>query len=403
MLYFVLKLKSSDNMKFILSSLLCLALASSAFAQGIEFFTGSWEQALEEAKAKDKVIFVDAYTTWCGPCKMMAKNVFPDPSVGDFFNRNFISVKLDMEADESISFRKKHPVSAYPTLFFIDGDNEIVQKTMGAKQPAQLLDWAKQVASINDKSGDYAAEYDKGSRDPELIYNYLKALNASGKPSQKIANDYLRTQKDLTTAPNLMIILEATTEADSKAFDLLVQHRKAITAATSTKEVQDRILMACKNTAKKSVEVSSHKLLEDSWKKMKKHHREEAAAFRYTTEMEYALAHRDADSYVKAAKAYSKKVAANKPEELHKTATDLMNNFKGNNKALAQAEAIAQKAAQKGNTYEMYYTYANLLAANKKSKEALIAARKSLELAKVKGGTAVRMVEAFVKKLEAEA
>src|SRR6187402_2000880 len=108
-------------------------------AQGIEFFHGTWEEALMKAKTEDKIIFVDAFTTWCGPCKRMAASTFPDVEVGKLFNQNFLSMKIDMEKEMGLEFKKKFPVSAYPTLFFIDSDQEVVQKAVGAKGPADLI------------------------------------------------------------------------------------------------------------------------------------------------------------------------------------------------------------------------------------------------------------------------
>ena len=78
-------------MKKICSTLVVFfALIGFVAAQGIEFFHGTWVEALAEAKKQEKPIFVDAYTTWCGPCQMMSKNVFTHADVGAFFNENFI-------------------------------------------------------------------------------------------------------------------------------------------------------------------------------------------------------------------------------------------------------------------------------------------------------------------------
>ena len=66
--------------------LILLLLSTTTYAQGIDFFGGSWTEALEKAAAEDKLIFVDAYAEWCGPCKVMAARVFPDAEVGDYFN-----------------------------------------------------------------------------------------------------------------------------------------------------------------------------------------------------------------------------------------------------------------------------------------------------------------------------
>ena len=70
--------------------------------QGIIFFEGTWKEALEKAKKEDKLVFVDSYTTWCGPCIKMAKNVFTQESVGSFYNQNFINIKLDMEKEDGV-------------------------------------------------------------------------------------------------------------------------------------------------------------------------------------------------------------------------------------------------------------------------------------------------------------
>jgi thiol-disulfide isomerase/thioredoxin len=115
------------------------SLSLSSFAQGIEFFHGTWEEALVKSETEGKLIFVDAYTTWCGPCKKMSANVFPAAEVGEVFNANFINVKLDMEKAESVSFRRVHSVRAYPTLFWINGKDEVVHTSVGGKQVASLI------------------------------------------------------------------------------------------------------------------------------------------------------------------------------------------------------------------------------------------------------------------------
>ncbi len=66
-------------------------------AQGIEFEKGTWEEILNKARENNKPIFVDAYTTWCGPCKWMSKNIFTQDEVGSYFKDNFIAYKMDMK------------------------------------------------------------------------------------------------------------------------------------------------------------------------------------------------------------------------------------------------------------------------------------------------------------------
>ena len=69
-------------------------LQMGAFAQ-TNFEELTLAKALEKAKAENKLVFVDCYTSWCGPCKYMLNNVFVLPEVGAFFNEHFVNVKYD--------------------------------------------------------------------------------------------------------------------------------------------------------------------------------------------------------------------------------------------------------------------------------------------------------------------
>ncbi|RYY98711.1 MAG: DUF255 domain-containing protein [Chitinophagaceae bacterium] len=118
-----------------------LLLSGAAGATGIDFVHDkAWKDVLAEAKAKNKIIFLDAYATWCGPCKYLQQNVFTDGGVGSFYNDRFINVKMDMEAGEGPALAQQLGVSAYPTLFFINGDGEVLHKKVGATDVAGFLD-----------------------------------------------------------------------------------------------------------------------------------------------------------------------------------------------------------------------------------------------------------------------
>ena len=66
---------------------------------GINFHTKNLEEAKKLAQQENKLIFIDLYTTWCGPCKLMKKNTFPDAELGAFFNKTFISLSIDAEKE----------------------------------------------------------------------------------------------------------------------------------------------------------------------------------------------------------------------------------------------------------------------------------------------------------------
>ncbi len=381
----------------VLTVIFCLGLQ----AQGIEFFHGTWEQALEQSKKEGKPIFVDAYAKWCGPCKRMAATTFKDAEVGAFFNKNFINVKMDCEEPEGITFRRKYPVSAYPTLYFIDENGEVIHSSVGAKDVKGLIKLGEFALSKVDYSKAYAEEYEKGNREPELIYNYVKALNRSNKSSLRIANEYLRSQEDLTTPFNLRFILEATTEADSRIFDLLIRHQKEIAQLEGYQAVKDRIAFACGNTVKKAIEFKSPELLEEAIEKMKMYYPEKAEEFALDSRRQFHLALKDADKYYEACTDCAKAIDDGNPDELAQLAEEIMMHFSQESRCTKLAEKLAKQAAKKSTDYDHWVLYSRILMHNGKKKDAVEAARKALELAKAQDDKeGIKVLETFLKNID---
>ena len=77
-------------------SILLLLVTNLVNAEGMEFHHGTWDEALAKSKASGKLIFMDAFTTWCGPCKRMSAQTFPLKEVGEFYNTNFINYELKL-------------------------------------------------------------------------------------------------------------------------------------------------------------------------------------------------------------------------------------------------------------------------------------------------------------------
>lgn len=148
-------LKKSD-MKFTLLLLLGLSFTIVSFvstekaepsgaltvnaASGIKFSKTSLAKAMKQAQESGKLIFIDVHTSWCGPCKEMAKTTFTDSEVGSVFNERFINLKIDAEKDaDGPMVSKAYSVSAYPTLLFINGEGKLVRKLVGKQSKEKLL------------------------------------------------------------------------------------------------------------------------------------------------------------------------------------------------------------------------------------------------------------------------
>jgi thiol-disulfide isomerase/thioredoxin len=391
-------------MKNILLLSLSLSLSTAISAQGIDFFKGEWEAALEQARNQDKLIFVDAYATWCGPCKRMAADVFPDAQVGAFYNRNFISLKIDMEAPENAAFRAKYPVAAFPTLYYISPDGEVVQSVKGAQSVDQFISTGEKALALSEPTGDYEEQYQDGDRSPELVYKYVRSLIRNGESHLKVANDYLRSQeKDLNGPENLQFIMLAATEADSRIFTLMTEHKKEIIAANSEDLYYSQVFSACQATATKSIEYSSVDLLEEAWDKMEEYYPEKAEKFKYDTEMAYALAHRDGKTFAKAARGYVKDIIPGDAAKLNEFALRIANEFETDKDVLEVAhDAAAEAIKYNSDTFRHYYTMAIVEHKMGNTKQALAAAYKALTLAEADTPNAVRMLTAFIETLEKE-
>ena len=106
--------------KKIFTTAIVFFVCTSAFTQGINFRNITFTEALEQAATEGKPVFLDCYTEWCGPCKRMDADVFPQKEIGDFFNEKFISIKIDMEKSEGPKIGAKYCVRSYPTFLILE-------------------------------------------------------------------------------------------------------------------------------------------------------------------------------------------------------------------------------------------------------------------------------------------
>ena len=127
---------------------LMVCLVGTTYAQesndGIKFVENmTFEQALALAKKENKLLFIDCYTSWCGPCKMMARDVFTQKIVGDYFNPKFVSLKVDMEKGEGIQLKDKFEVRAFPTFVILNGEGEILSRLVGGGKAEEFIERVK--------------------------------------------------------------------------------------------------------------------------------------------------------------------------------------------------------------------------------------------------------------------
>lgn len=222
-----------------------------SYTQGIKFYEGSLESAKIEAKKQNKFIFIDCYTTWCGPCKWLAKNVFTNQNVGKYYNQHFINYALDMEKGEGKEFAKKYNVSAYPTLLFIDASGNIQHRYVGACDTTTFIAIGKQALDTINNFGSLLRKYQKGERNPEFLARY--ALTCSSVYYPYDINEYLKTQSnnDLISEINLQILERYTPNIQSREFIFVLRNFEMFASKYSF----ERIYNYLTNTMNKSLHI----------------------------------------------------------------------------------------------------------------------------------------------------
>jgi thiol-disulfide isomerase/thioredoxin len=168
--------------KRILILIAMLVLSACVFAQGAEvkWFKGDLNKAMEAAKKENKIIFIDFYAVWCGPCKMLDKSVWKDEDAVERLKQmNVIPMKLDAEK-EGADAAKKYGVKGYPTILFLDKNGSEIGRQVGFGGKEQVLGAIRKNSENTKTIDDMKAAYEKNPGDFRTALDLSKKLIASG-------------------------------------------------------------------------------------------------------------------------------------------------------------------------------------------------------------------------------
>lgn len=174
-----------------------ILISTSVFAQekGINFEHDTWKDAIAKAKKENKMLYVDFFTTWCGPCKIMSSKLFVDEKAGQKYNSEFVNYKIDAEKGEGVELAKKYNVTGYPTNLFIDSKTEkIVYKTMGCPKDVSGLIENADVAILEKKDPmsieEYEAKFKSKKYDEAFLRKYISKNNRLGFSNDVAIDEY---------------------------------------------------------------------------------------------------------------------------------------------------------------------------------------------------------------------
>lgn len=361
---------------FFFTTLFTLSLMAQG---GVQFDKGTWAEMLEKAKAEDKLIFLDAYTTWCGPCKKMTRDIFPDQTVGEFFNKNFINVKMDMEKGEGIKIGRDYNINAYPTLIFIDGNGKMVHRAAGYHTVDQFIELGTAANSPEGRLSSLEKRYQDGDRDPKFLRQYTQIrYDAADGSHDEIALAYLNTQKDWGTAENKQFLFNYISNANTPMFDYLLDNKEAFAEMFGQESTMGKIQEVIYASIEDTKEDSG---LEQVQRLFKKAYPEKADQMSGRFEMIYYRQAGDREKYMDAAKAYYDEFKSDDQAEYNETAWTFYKITEDKDR-LKYAVKLAKKSVKLDKNYYNVDTMAHLYHALGKKRKAKKCAKKAIELAK---------------------
>ena len=223
----------------------------------------TYNDAIAAAKDEGKLVFMDFYTDWCGPCKMMAREVFPQEKLGKYMNEHFVNIKINAEKGEGVELAKTYKITAYPTFVVIDTDKKVLTRMEGARE-AQAFEEELERGINPEKSPEVITKkYNEGDRSASVVKAYAALLQAEAMKDRRnyaqhidkvvgVVQDYFNglSDKDRYAAENLFVYENYTQNLDDPSAKFLVNnlgkfpHETKKGAMTAAENLFNNVMMS---------------------------------------------------------------------------------------------------------------------------------------------------------------
>lgn len=383
---------------FFLALFICLKLTVNADDSGMHIeHDASWQQILDKAKKENKFILLDAYASWCGPCKWMAKEVFPKPEVGAAINPYYISAKIDMEKGEGIELAKKYNVRNYPTYLFFDANGELVHRSLGSMPASDFISLCTNTLNPDKQFFTLKRKYLSGDRDTSFLRMFvLNANDAQDSLAQPSLIEFLSAVNNELSPANISLIAYTTNTLQDKGYSIIQQNKERFYEVLGKKQVDNQLEELVWNEAKKAGKKGSDK---EAFKKVIQQYLPEKTDL-LCAEYEISLLKRAADwkAYLPKALVFADKFCQNDYERLNSVAGTIWENYKDKT-SLEKALKFALRSIELNSNFDNNDTAARLYAKLNNKSSARQYAQASLEMAK-KEGVETFDIEQFIKTLK---
>lgn len=379
-------------MNKVILSILTLAIICSATSiaqtKNIAFNHVSFKELKEKAAKENKLIFIDAYTSWCGPCKFMSKTVFTNDTVADFYNANFINAKIDMEKGEGIELAKMFDVNCYPTLLYIDSHGNVIHRQSGAMLAPDFIGLGKKSQQTEGTYSYYMKNYENQKNNKDFLKEYIQAQsNTCIEPTEAVSHYFsLQNPEDLIEKNNWEMIQNYTNDMNSREFIYLLDNKEKFEELYGKNSVNQKINEVYKNTLLSIIQsnpfdVAKYKATKEAIEAKNTPDNNKTI---FEADLALSIKNHDMDQYIRLATNNVGNYYKNDSKALNSIAWDFFENVTDKT-ALLKAEEWAKLSTELEANYANMDTYSSLLFKNGKKKPAQDAAKKAIDLAKQEG------------------
>ncbi|CAM2908424.1 disulfide isomerase [Chryseobacterium flavum] len=352
-------------MKKIISgiSIFCSVIISAQ--EAIQFQEIPFKDIIAKAKKEKKLVFIDAYASWCGPCKLMEKNVFTQKNVGDYFNSSFINARFDMEKGEGKEIAAKYGVRSYPTYLFLNGEGDLVSQNSGYMDAGMFVAMAQNINAPGNSKGSLKERFANGEKDPEFLINIMKLTSGSDFDFAKKASErYFENKKktDALSKDEIGLLLYFVKSTEDPNYNIFTS-RKAEIIKFLPEETYKEFDAQLKLTkiVEQSIDEKNKRINDDFFMKTAEPlvGKEAATAKLNQTKLSYYEQNANFPEFEKAALDYYKNADTFEPNELLRAAWVFSDHVK-TPASLKKATEWAEKSVMRGETPENTYILAKL-------------------------------------------
>ncbi|RED27158.1 thioredoxin-related protein [Flavobacterium cutihirudinis] len=205
-----------------------------------------YKTGLETAKTQGKPLFIMLYADWCPHCNQMKKEVFSDPKVMDFLNKNYVCIWKNIEKEEGTALKNKFRTTSLPAFLFLDPSNEtLLYALKGEMKTPEFMAEANYALNPKFQLPYLEKSFLDDPSNSDKFFAYLNTLK-KGKDRAELSiptHTYLNTQSDaqLVSETNWRAIANGVTDINSREFQYVLKHQKEFAAVASQNRVDRKV------------------------------------------------------------------------------------------------------------------------------------------------------------------